>query len=60
MERLAWVVYALGVIAASLVGFFSPWWFLGFAPLSAGLIYAALDLIPEEVPHGATPPSTFL
>ena len=47
--RLVWLAYAIGVIAGSLVGFLSPLWFLGFAPLSAGLIWAAYDLV--EVPR---------
>lgn len=46
--RLALATYALGVIFASLVGFFSPLWYLGFLPLAAGLIWAAYDLV--EVP----------
>ena len=45
---LALALYALGVLAGSLAGFFSPWWFLGFLPLCAGLIWAAYDLV--EVP----------
>jgi hypothetical protein len=43
------LVYGLGVIAGSLVGFLSPLWYLGFIPLSAGLIWAAYDLV--EVPR---------
>lgn len=46
--RLAQATYALGVLAGSLAGFFSPWWFLGFLPLCVGLIWAAYDLV--EVP----------
>lgn len=49
------VVYALGVVCGSLVGFLSPLWWLGFAPLSAGLIWAAYDLV--EVASGE-PPAT--
>lgn len=55
MKRI-WFVYATGVASASATGFFSPLWYLGFAPLSIGLIWAAYDLV--EVPDGepaATP-----
>jgi hypothetical protein len=48
--RLAHTVYALGVLAGSLAGFLSPLWFLGFLPLSAGLVWAAYDLV--EVTDG--------
>jgi len=47
--KAVWLVYALGVVAGSLVGFLSPLWYLGFVPLSAGLIWAAYDLV--EVPR---------
>lgn len=47
--RLVWLAYGLGVIAGSLVGFLSPLWYLGFIPVSAGLIWAAYDLV--EVPR---------
>ena len=53
-DWISWLMYALGVTAGSCVGFFSPLWFLGFAPLCAGLVYAALDLV--EDPDGPTPP----
>lgn len=43
--RLAKLTYAFGVVCGSFVGFFSPFWFLGFAPLAAGLIWAAYDLV---------------
>ena len=48
--RAVWLAYALGVIVGSLVGFCSPLWYLGFAPLSLGLVWAAYDLV--EVPDG--------
>ena len=54
-DWLAWSLYALGVIAASSAGFFSPCWFLGFVPLSVGLVYAALDLVPEVPDESPTP-----
>lgn len=44
MRRIV-VAYCLGVVAASLAGFFSPAWYLGFLPLAAGLVWAAYDLI---------------
>lgn len=47
------LIYTLGVACAALVGFLSPWWFLGFLPLSLGLVWAAYDLV--EV-TGAEPP----
>jgi len=47
--KAVWLVYGLGVIAGALVGFLSPLWYLGFVPLSAGLIWAAYDLV--EVPR---------
>lgn len=43
--RLIHCLYAFGVASAAAVGFLSPWWFLGFGPLSAGLIWAAYDLV---------------
>lgn len=49
MKRV-WAAYAAGVASASAAGFCSPLWFLGFIPLSAGLIWAAYDLV--EVPNG--------
>lgn len=42
---LSALIFSLGVACASLVGFLSPLWWLGFAPLSAGLIWAAYDLV---------------
>lgn len=50
-------LYAAGVICAALVGFFSPVWYLGFAPLAAGFCWAAYDLVdvkePDDQPQGA-------
>jgi hypothetical protein len=54
--RLVWLFYGLGIIAASLPGFLSPLWFLGFIPLSAGLIWAAYDLV--EVPRAESSTTT--
>lgn len=42
------LVYALAVLCAALCGFLSPLWFLGFLPLSAGLLWAWYDLIDVE------------
>lgn len=51
------LLFALGVVAASLAGFLSPCWFLGFLPLSAGLIWAAYGLdFGQEVASGPPPP----
>lgn len=59
--KLVWLAFALGVIAASLAGFFSPWWFLGFIPLAAGLIWAAYDLVEVASDEPSPPPQrTFL
>jgi len=44
MKRI-WLTYAAGVCAGSAAGFCSPLWFLGFIPLSAGLVWAAYDLV---------------
>lgn len=50
--RLAHSLYALGVVAGALAGFFSPLWFLGFLPLAAGLVWAAYDFDLVEVANG--------
>lgn len=43
-------LYAAGVAVASLIGFFSPIWYLGFAPIAVGLIWAAYDLVDVKEP----------
>ena len=43
--KLARTLYAFGVLSLALVGFFSPFWFLGFLPLGGGLVWAAYDLV---------------
>lgn len=48
-------LYGLGVACLAVLGFLSPFWFLGFGPLGVGLVWAAYDLV--EV-TGAEPPST--
>lgn len=53
--RRAQLLYAAGVAAGSAAGFCSPAWFLGFIPLSAGLVWAAYDLV--EVTDGDTSPA---
>lgn len=53
--RLAVALYALGVAAGACAGFFSPWPFLGFLPLCAGLVWAAYDLV--EVTDGEPSPT---
>ena len=55
--KFVWLLYALGVLAASLVGFLSPLWFLGFAPLAVGLIWAAYDLVEVASDEPAKPAS---
>lgn len=54
---MKWIrlVYASGVASAAATGFCSPLWYLGFAPLSAGLIWAAYDLmeVPSDEPSAA-------
>jgi len=55
-------LYTLGVICAALVGFLCPIWYLGFAPLAAGAIWAAYDLVdvkePDDQSPRASPPRT--
>lgn len=41
---VARILYTAGVVCAALIGFFSPVWYLGFAPLAVGLIWGAYDL----------------
>lgn len=54
--RRRWVLtYTSGVATASAAGFCSPLWYLGFLPLSAGLLYAAYDLV--EVTDADAPPT---
>jgi dolichol kinase len=48
------LLFLCGVVAACLCGFLCPWWYLGFLPLSAGLIWAAYDL--TEVTVAEPPP----
>lgn len=48
------LLYTLGVVLASLVGFFSPFWYFGFGPLAIGLVWAAYDLV--EVSNAESPP----
>jgi hypothetical protein len=51
-----WLLYVLGVASGAFVGFFSPLWYLGFAPLCAGFVFAALALdVVKEVPGGSPP-----
>lgn len=45
MPRTVLALYALGVVCASLAGFCSPLWYLGFVPLAVGLIWCAYDLV---------------
>lgn len=47
MKRI-WFTYALGVASGSAAGFCSPLWYLGFVPLSAGLVWAAYDLVEAD------------
>jgi hypothetical protein len=54
------VLFVLGVIVASLTGFFSPYWYLGFLPLAAGLITAVVIFdFEREVESGAPPSRSF-
>lgn len=52
------LAYALGVVLLALVGFFSPWWWLGFLPLGAGLIWAYYDVIDVEETDADTSPTS--
>lgn len=47
MKR-ALLTVAAGVLFLSLVGFFSPWWFLGFLPIGVALVWAGYELDFEE------------
>lgn len=47
-----YLAYTLGVALVAVCLFLSPWWWLGFAPLGAGLIWAAYDLIDAEDADG--------
>lgn len=51
--RRVHTLYALGVSVGSAAGFFSPLWYLGFAPLAIGLVWAAYDLV--EVSDAESP-----
>jgi hypothetical protein len=55
MKPLWILTYTSGVAAGSAAGFCSPLWYLGFLPLSAGLLYAAYDLV--EVTDADAPPA---
>lgn len=55
MRWIVAIAYVTGVASASLAGFFSPSWYLGFLPLAAGLIFAAYDLAEEDT--GGDPPT---
>lgn len=48
--RLAVFLIWAGVACAAAAGFLSPFWFLGFLPVSVGLIWSALNLV--EVTDG--------
>ena len=52
----ALIVYALGIICAALTGFLSPLPYLGFAPLAAGLVWAAYDLMEGGGEDAPQPP----
>jgi hypothetical protein len=54
VTRAHWL-YLFGVLCGALLGFFSPCWFLGFAALAAGSIWAAYDLV--EVDAGGDAPT---
>lgn len=47
-----YALYAAGVCALALAGFFSPFWFLGFVPVGVGLVWAAYDFDLVEVTDG--------
>jgi hypothetical protein len=54
------VLFVLGVIVASLTGFFCPFWYLGFIPLAAGLLAAPYVIdFEREVTSGAPPSRSF-
>lgn len=48
--------YWLGIACLAAVGFLSPCWWLGFAPLGAGLLWAYWDVV-EVGDDGDSPPT---
>lgn len=53
----AYALYVLGVLVASLAGFLSPLWYLGFIPIAIGLVWAAYDFDLVEVTDAEPPPT---
>lgn len=45
-------LFAAGALLLAIAGFCSPWWWTGFAPIGAGLIWLSYDI--EVEPDGAT------
>jgi hypothetical protein len=45
--RSIWLAFTAGIVLLALIGFFSPIWYLGFAPLGVGAIWASYDLIDD-------------
>jgi hypothetical protein len=54
--RRIWLTYAAGVASGSVAGFCSPLWYLGFVPLSAGLLWAAYDLVEVDSDESSSAP----
>lgn len=50
------LAYVAGVVLLACVGFFSPWWYLGFLPLGAGCVWAYYDVVDvKDGEHGDAP-----
>ena len=54
--RFDLLVFCFGVVLIAAVGFLSPIWYIGFAPLGVGAIWAAYFLIGAEAGSGAARP----
>jgi hypothetical protein len=50
------LAYSAGVVAGAAAGFCSPLWYLGFVPLSAGLVWAAYDLVEADDGESSSAP----
>lgn len=54
-QLFARVCAPLAIVCVGLAGFFSPLWWVGFAGLAAGLVWAYYDVVDVEGEHGDTP-----
>lgn len=54
--KLVRFFYGAGVATGAAAGFFCPFWYLGFVPLSAGLVWAAYDLVEADDAESSSTP----